>query len=90
MSHNEWDDFFNKKELNEIFESETEREDEISNTDVMQKTKFLNPPTSEDDIVGGWSTCIFSNSKCTTLYIGKAEKQFLGDVDGLYVSVELD
>ena len=40
MSHNEWDDFFNKKELNEIFESETEREDEISNTDVMQKTKF--------------------------------------------------
>ena len=40
MSHNEWDDFFNKKELNEIFESETEREDEISNTDVMQKTNF--------------------------------------------------
>lgn len=90
VSHNEWGDFFNKKELNEISESETEREDEISNTDVMKMTwKFLNHPTSEDDIVGGWSTGIFSNTKCTTLYIGKAEKQFLGDVDGLYVSVEL-
>lgn len=30
----------NLDELNEIFESETEREDEISNTDVMQKTNF--------------------------------------------------
>ena len=68
-----------------------ESEDEISNIGVMPKTwKFLNPLTSEDDIIGGWYAGIFSNKKRTTLYIGKARRLFLGDVDGPCVSVELD
>ena len=73
VSDNQCDDFFNNEEVNELSESETESDDEISNIDLMQKTwKVLNPPTSEDDIVGGWYPGIFSNKKRTTLYIGKA------------------
>ena len=87
VSDNECDDFFNNEEVNELSESETESEDEISNIDVMLKTwKFLNPPTSEDDTIGGWYAGIFSNKKRATLYIGKAHRQFLGDVDGPSVS----
>ena len=53
MSNSECDDFFNFEEVNELSEIESENEDEISNINKMQKTwKFLNLPTSEDDIVG--------------------------------------
>ena len=91
VSDNECDDFFIDEEVSELPDSEMESEDEISNIDVMQKTwKFLNPPTSEDDFVGGWYAGIFSNKKHTTLYIGKARRRVLGDVDGPCVSVELD
>ena len=91
VSDNECDDFFNEEEVNELSESETKSEDEISNIDVMLKTwKFFNPPTSEDDIIGGWYAGIFSNKKHTMLYIGKTRRRFLGNVDGPCVSVELD
>ena len=76
VSDNECDDFFNNEEFNEFIESETESEDKISNIDVvMLKTwKYLNPPTSEDDIIGGWYAGIFNNKKHTTRYIGKAQR----------------
>ena len=91
MSDNECNDFSNNEEVTKLSESETESEDEISNIDVMLKTwKFLNPPTSEDDIIGGWYAGIFSNKKRTMLNIGQARRQFLGDVDGRCVSVERD
>ena len=64
MSDNECDDFFNDKEVNELCESKKESENEISNIDVIQKTwKFLNPTTSEDDVLGGWCVEIFSNKE---------------------------
>ena len=67
------------EEVHELSESETEREDEISNIDVMLKTwKFLNPPISEDDIIDGWYAGIFSNKKSTKLYIGKHGDSFQG------------
>ena len=57
---------------------------------MLKTWTFLNPPTSEDDIIGGWYAGIFSNKKRTTLYIGKAQRRFLGDVGGPCASVELD
>ena len=64
MSDKECDDFFNDKEVNELCESKKESENEISNIDVIQKTwKFLNPTTSEDDVLCGWYAEIFSNKR---------------------------
>ena len=55
VSDNECDDFFNNQDVNELSESETESEDEISNMNVIQK-KFLNSPTSKD-IYCWWMVC---------------------------------
>ena len=57
---------------------------------ILKTWKFLKHPTSEDDIIGGWYAGIFSNKKRTKLYIGKARRRILGDVNGCCVSVEFD
>ena len=58
---------------------------------VMKDTwKQINPPEKEFDIVGKWYAVIFTRKGKFTLYVGKAMKRFLCDVNGPATSLEID
>ena len=59
-------------------------------TSLKMLWEKLNPPASEDWIVGKWFGAIFIEKKKHVLYVGKATKRFLADSDGPAESIELD
>ena len=57
---------------------------------LNQVWKLLNPPETEDSIVGKWFACIYGSGRKQKLYVAKVRRRFLFDKDGPTESVELE
>ena len=50
----------------------------------------LSPPTNESEIIGKWFAGIYLSGKKVLLYVGRATKRFINDVDSKATHIELD
>ena len=95
------DDFSDDDPLGEILVPLDDSEDEafpepmdvlVNNDETALKElwKSLSPPASEESIAQKWYGVIYDGKKKSHLYVGKATRRFLDDVDGPVEGIEFD
>ena len=73
-------------------ESSEEDEDDEDGDEMalLSLWKWLSPPTEEEEIVGKWFALVYESKKKSYVYVGKALKRFLQDVNGLAIGLEMN
>ena len=57
---------------------------------MIEFWKSLNSPKSEEDIIQKWYGCIYNARKKNHLYVGKAVRRFMDDVNGPVTALEIE
>ena len=71
-------------------EQRTEADESSEENRLLKFWKLLDPPILEEKVINKWYGCIFFAKRKAQLYVGKATRRFLTDVDGHTSGIELN